>query len=292
MSIRRLVVSILAVVSVSVLAVSVWGNTPPTADFTAYRVRDALEAEILLDASASSDSDGEIINYQWVFGDGTTGSGISVVHTYSSLGMVTITLLAYDDGGSWHLVTKTIDLSLTSLAPQGAEPAGSATGTTDADPTTPMATEQPAVTTSTAPIGHFVGNRAPDFALSDPDGNTVKLSDFLGHVVLIEFWKSTCGGCQAHTPQLDEYRRTYTEQGLVVLLIVLDLHMSTAQRYLRDRGYTELILLHETRPYTAGTLASYGVPGTPFAVLVDRAGEIQFAGYAGNVTTPLIESLL
>lgn len=278
------------IASVAIL-VCIWGlgayaNTPPAADFTAYRVRNAADAEILFDASASTDADGQIVNYQWVFGDGATGSGIQATHTYSSLRQVNVTLLAYDDGGSWHLVTKTIDLSLIALAPEG-------TQTAEADqPATETAETSPIPAQTTAPVGTTVGYKAPPFELPNADGSTTALAEFQGHVILLEFWKSTCGGCQASTPVLDAYSKNYTERGLVVILVVLDLHMTTAQQYMRSRGYTNFVLLHETLPYTSGTLLSYGVPGTPHAVLIDRTGEIRFVGHPSLLTGAQIEALL
>lgn len=280
---RRILVLTAAAVLLTTVGFNVSANTPPVASFTAYRVRGADDAEILLDASASTDDDGQIVNYQWVFGDGATGSGIMTTHTYASFEPVNITLLTSDDGGSWHLVTKTIDLSLIPLAPEQSQ------ATTESN----LAVETPAqLPVTTAPVGNSAGYRAPEFELSDPSGELVKLSDFLGHVVLVEFWKSTCGGCQASTPILDAYSKNYTERGLVVVLIVLDLHLLTAQHYLNDRGYTNFVLLHETLPYTAGTLASYGVPGTPHAILIDRTGEIAFAGHPTSMRGTQIEALL
>jgi len=281
----RIVIAAVAIL-LAMSAIGAFANTPPVADFSAYRVRGSNDAEILLDASASTDSDGEIVNYQWVFGDGSTGSGMTTTHAYGSLRQVNITLLAYDDGGSWHMITKTVDLSLIPLAPESSGESETSTqlaGTAEATP---------AVEQTTAPVGSAVGFRAPEFELANADGSMTRLSDFLGHVVLLEFWKSTCGGCQAHTPVLDAYSTNYTERGLVVILVVLDLHMSTAQLYLRNRGYTNFVLLHETLPYNSGTLLSYSVPGTPHAVLIDRTGEIRFAGHPTNMSGADIEALL
>ena len=53
--------------------------------------------EIAFDGSGSSDSDGEIVEYLWDFGDGSTGGGVSPTHSYSEAGTYTITLTVKDD---------------------------------------------------------------------------------------------------------------------------------------------------------------------------------------------------
>jgi subtilisin len=68
-------------------------NSPPTASFT-YRCTD-LACDF--DGSTSSDSDGSIASYAWDFGDGSTGSGATVSHTYGAAGDYTVTLTVTDD---------------------------------------------------------------------------------------------------------------------------------------------------------------------------------------------------
>ena len=71
-------------------------NTAPTAAFTS----DCTVATCTFDAHASTDPDGFIPSYSWDFGDGTTGSGVAPVHTYSASGTVTVTLTVTDDQGA------------------------------------------------------------------------------------------------------------------------------------------------------------------------------------------------
>lgn len=58
-----------------------------------------LNESVLFNGSASSDTDGVIIQYQWDFGDGTTDTGVHVTHTYTDIGLYTVTLTITDDLG-------------------------------------------------------------------------------------------------------------------------------------------------------------------------------------------------
>ena len=63
---------------------------------------------------------------------------------------------------------------------------------------------------------------APDFELKSLDGRTVKLSDFHGKVVVLNFWATWCAPCRVETPWLVDLYRQYKEQGLEVVGISMD----------------------------------------------------------------------
>jgi len=74
-------------------------NQPPVAD--AGPDRTGLVGEVLtFDGSGSNDPDGSIVSYEWVFGDGETGSGVAVDHAYSTAGTYKVTLSVMDDDGA------------------------------------------------------------------------------------------------------------------------------------------------------------------------------------------------
>jgi thiol-disulfide isomerase/thioredoxin len=64
--------------------------------------------------------------------------------------------------------------------------------------------------------------KAPDFELKDGEGKSVRLSDYDGKVVLIDFWATWCGPCKAEMPWLNELSKRYQSEGLVVLGISMD----------------------------------------------------------------------
>jgi PKD repeat protein len=74
----------------------VGGNEPPIADAGQDKIGIAMEP-IEFDGSSSYDPDGELIAYSWDFGDGTTASGVRVIHTYRTIGNYEVVLTVTDD---------------------------------------------------------------------------------------------------------------------------------------------------------------------------------------------------
>lgn len=71
-------------------------------------------------------------------------------------------------------------------------------------------------------IGNVEGVRAPDFTLSSLDGRKVKLSDFRGKAVLLNFWATWCPPCRVEMPWFEDLQRQYAKDGLVVLGVAMD----------------------------------------------------------------------
>jgi len=254
---------------------AVLANTPPVAQFVASASPDGSALAVLFDAAESYDSDGDIVSYQWVFGDGYSGSGITKAHTYPRAGDYDVSLLVIDNEGAAQLATRTIDPS-NPAAPK---------------PTASQAPATPSWSTS-APVGNTVGKAAPSFTLSDLSGTQVSLSDFLGQVVVLNFWRSTCSSCKLLMPTLEGLRQRYQDRGLVVVGINLDGNAVIAARYLRQNGYSDFITLWGLYSATKEVKTLYGVTGLPRVFLVDRQGVIRFSGLASRFAEEDIEPWL
>lgn len=85
-------------------------NRSPIADYTADPKSGKAPLEVTFNASVSVDPDGNIINYEWSFGDSSTGSGATVTNTYKSAGDYTVTLTVTDNDGVTDSVSGTINV--------------------------------------------------------------------------------------------------------------------------------------------------------------------------------------
>lgn len=82
-------------------------NRAPVASFTATAISGAVPLAVNLNASASSDPDGDALTYSWNFGDGTTGSGVTTQKTYTTAGKFRITLTVRDSKGATSTYART-----------------------------------------------------------------------------------------------------------------------------------------------------------------------------------------
>jgi peroxiredoxin len=115
--------------------------------------------------------------------------------------------------------------------------------------------------------------RAADFALRDTAGRTVRLSDYPGQVVLLNFWATWCVPCAAELPHLQRLYEQYRDRGLVVLAISMDGPETSASvdSHARRYGLTFPVLLdQETR-----VVGVYNPKRTaPFTVMIGRDGAV------------------
>jgi len=86
-------------------------NQLPTASFTMNPTSGTAPLEVTFDASGSYDQDGNIVSYIWNFGDGNSGSGETVKHTFSSPGSYNVKLTVTDNEGATSSTIKTITLT-------------------------------------------------------------------------------------------------------------------------------------------------------------------------------------
>src|SRR5205814_4835113 len=91
---------------------SLYVDIPPTANFTTAREFGKVGTPLVFDASASNDSDGRIIRYEWTFGDGgsATKAGPIVSHVFAGTRTYTVTLVVWDDHNATAAFQRTISV--------------------------------------------------------------------------------------------------------------------------------------------------------------------------------------
>jgi peroxiredoxin len=123
------------------------------------------------------------------------------------------------------------------------------------------------------------GRKAPSFTLNTTDNGTVKLSQYLGKPVVLDFWAPWCAPCRRALPELQKLSARYQAKGLVVLGVAVDGDPRSIASTARQAGVRYPLLVD-----SAGNAGeAYQVAAIPTLYLVDKRGMIAFSevGFAG-----------
>ncbi len=137
----------------------------------------------------------------------------------------------------------------------------------------PTTTSGVSSSAANAPIGLQVGDAAPNFTLTSPDGKKVSLSDYRGKPVMLNFWYATCPGCLAEIPGM---QRFYTSQqaagkSFVILGVNSVDDAQTAREFVQTNGLTYQLVMDDNQ--RVATL--YNLTATPTSYFIDRQGIIR-----------------
>lgn len=114
-----------------------------------------------------------------------------------------------------------------------------------------------------------VGQVAPDFDLPGVKG-AVKLSDYKGKVVYVDFWASWCGPCKQSFPWMNDMQSRYSGKGLNLVAVNVDQKPEDAKTFLNDNA------AKFTVAYDQGgkTPKAYAIKGMPTSVLIGTDGKV------------------
>ena len=114
---------------------------------------------------------------------------------------------------------------------------------------------------------------APDFTVYDAGGMSVKLSDYLGKPVIVNFWASWCGPCKSEMPEFEEAFKQYGSQ-IQFMMINLTFGSETessAKSFILDNGYNFPVYFDAT----GDASGLYGVSAIPTTYFINAKGEIE-----------------
>lgn len=127
------------------------------------------------------------------------------------------------------------------------------------------ADNQQAQTDSTIP--------APDFTVLDMDGNPVRLSDFKGKPVVLNFWATWCYYCKKEMPDFDEAAKLFPDVQFMMVNATDGVQETEemAKKYLNESGFGYFDVFFDTQ---LEAVNAYRITGFPATIFVDRDGNI------------------
>lgn len=134
-----------------------------------------------------------------------------------------------------------------------------------------------------------IGNYVQDFTANDLEGNTVKLSDFKGKIILLDFWASWCVPChQQNQKEFSELYEKYKNQNFVIISYSLD--VKTAKEDWRKASLNDKISwinISNLRGFDDPLSKQYNISSVPNSFLIDQNGKIvnSFIGYDSENST-------
>ena len=131
----------------------------------------------------------------------------------------------------------------------------------------------------------LTGTPAPEWNLSDSDGNMVSLEALRGNVVVIDFWATWCGPCKVVMPEIQSLHEKYADQPVMIYGVNV-WESGDAAAFMQENAYTYGLLLEGD-----AVALEYKVSGIPTLYVIDQEGNIAFAqvGSSAELGLKLIE---
>lgn len=145
-----------------------------------------------------------------------------------------------------------------------------------------------------APVGINIGNKAPNIEEKGVAGETIKLSDLSGKVVLIDFWASWCGPCRKENPIIVAAYQNYKDKefkngkGFAIFSVSLDQSKESWEAVIKQDQLEWPYHVSDLKGWYSKYAAVYRVNSIPANFLIDENGII----IAKNLRGPMIEKTL
>ena len=118
------------------------------------------------------------------------------------------------------------------------------------------------------------GSEAKEIALPNPEGDTLRLSDYKGKIVLLDFWASWCGPCRKENPNVVKLYEKYKKDGFEVFSVSLDKSKEGWEKAIKQDGLNWEGHVSDLKFWNSSAARSYNVSSIPFTVLIDKEGKV------------------
>ena len=136
-----------------------------------------------------------------------------------------------------------------------------------------------------------IGSIAPDFTQKSPEGKDIKLSDFKGKYVLLDFWASWCGPCRQENPNVLNAFKKYKSKNFTILGVSLDKEKGPWVKAIADDGLT-WPHVSSLNYFYAKEVEMYGIKGIPQNFLISPEGKIIAKNLRGEDLDKKLEEVL
>jgi peroxiredoxin len=116
-----------------------------------------------------------------------------------------------------------------------------------------------------------VGAAAPDFVLKSVDGKDIRLSDYRGRVVLLNFWATWCPPCRSEMPSIESLSRKMNGYDFAVLAVSIDGFETSQLKNMISPNHYSFTVLHDPEQKVADI---YLITGIPTTYIIDKDGVI------------------
>ncbi len=132
--------------------------------------------------------------------------------------------------------------------------------------------------------------KAPEIALPNPEGDTIKLSSTRGSVVLIDIWAAWCGPCRRENPNLVRLYDLYHDKGFQIYQVSIDKTREAWLKGIKEDGLEKWIHVSDLKYWSSVVVPLFKIESIPANFLLDREGNIIASGLRGeNLQNKLAE---